>query len=131
MNRKKYGQLKLAILEILENSDKCTVDQICNDIYQKYGMSGVSKQHVSTSISQLMSSGEPISRIEKGTYKIDKSDSTNAINIKEYDNALESCLLLQKKLEKILNYNLSPNDYAKYQRLYFISKDCFASLKDV
>lgn len=144
MVRKKYGKLKISILDILNNSESCTIDKIKERLEDTYNMVGVSKANISTAISQMIKAEEPIAKVKQGEYKIEKKSVAENIEtpkysfktkelhaetktlhdeMKEFQDVMQSCLILQKKLEKELDYGLSSEEFDKYKKMYLLTKD--------
>ena len=115
--RRNYGEIKTEIINILSDEQVHTLDEINIKLNNKIGKI-ISKQHLCTSITQLISNGEEIVRVGTGEY-CKKKNGNDEI---PFDTKIvEMCKEWNKTLESELSYNLTGEQFERNRKLYEIN----------
>lgn len=132
---RKYGKLKMSILDVLCDGKPRNVDSILELLNEKHGISNISRTHLFTAISQLMNLGEKIHKVGRGIYVMDidcseKASSNEGVELKSYEDVFDTCALLQKELIKMLTFDLSEEKFSKYKKLFILNQEYITKLKE-
>lgn len=127
--KKNYGIIKKSILDILNDGEEHSVDEIQKIIKETQNID-VTKKHLQTSICQLSDNQEPIERVGRGIYRLRrKQDEDNANEEIGSEKIIEICQKWQELLEQKLNYNLSDEVYSQYRRIHQLNDKYLNELK--
>ena len=117
---KKYGDLKLFIINLLKDEKEHSIEELAELIVSNGIRATISNAHISTAISQLIGNGEKILRVKSGVYRMEETKEKKlgpggGIDV---SNVLMECIKLENELIEKLTYDLSAEQYANYQKMY-------------
>lgn len=112
--KRNYGEIKTEILNALSDEQTHTLDELNIRLNEKIGKV-ISKQHLCTSITQLIANGEEIVRVGTGEYCM-KNNSNSEINY--HMQIIELCKEWNKTLECELSYDMTGNQFEKNRKLH-------------